>query len=368
MKIIQLVTKRQYRGAEVFASELSNMLGKKGHEIYFIGLYTPPENVLYASHSTNIDLNGRKRFVNFSLLFKLINTIRKIQPDVIQANGSDTLKYAVLAKKLFPRVKIAYRNISMVSSWTSGQSFKKKFNQWLFNHVDIVTSVSQESLNDLVKTYHYPIDQAKLIRRGIPEIYFEPSITRKRLLKEFPIDENDFILLHVGQFSLEKNHPFLIEVFEYILKRIKNVKLIFVGEGVGESKIRALVEQKNLNNRVILAGYKSNIQEILSGSDLFILGSTIEGLPGVILEAAMQSKPSVAVDVGGVGEILLNRKTGILIPTHAIGEFGDAVIELLLNHELRKKMGDNAYLYVKENFGLERSAEQFEALYKSLLN
>ena len=106
---------------------------------------------------------------------------------------------------------------------------------------------------------------------------------------------------------------------------------------------------------------------MLNGADLFILGSTIEGLPGVILEAAIQSIPSVAVNVGGVGEILMNGKTGILIPTHDATKFSEAVIELLQNKELRKKMGDNAYLYVKENFGLERSAEQFEALYKSLL-
>ena len=148
MKIIQLVTKRQYRGAEVFAAELSSILGKRGHDILFVGLYPPPKNVLSAQHSQNIDLNGRKRWLSIGLLLKLIRLIRNTRPEIIQANGSDTLKYVVMAKLFLPKLKITYRNISMVSSWTKGNSTKKKLNQLLFNKVDKVVLI--EPLHDLV--------------------------------------------------------------------------------------------------------------------------------------------------------------------------------------------------------------------------
>src|SRR4051812_29547527 len=98
MKILQLVTRRQYRGAEVFAAELSSMLSSHGHTVIYTGLYDPPANALVAEGSINKDLGGKKMFLNPWLLWKLIILIRTSKPDIIQANGSDTLKYAVFAK------------------------------------------------------------------------------------------------------------------------------------------------------------------------------------------------------------------------------------------------------------------------------
>lgn len=115
--ILQLVTKRQYRGAEVFAAELSGLLADAGHTVYSQD-YKAPANTLTARSVVNIDLDGSKSPFSVGLLFKLIKPIKKIKPDIIQANGSDTLKYAVFAKLVNPRLNIVYRNISMVSSLT----------------------------------------------------------------------------------------------------------------------------------------------------------------------------------------------------------------------------------------------------------
>src|SRR5687768_16412860 len=98
MKILQIVTKRQFRGAEVFAAKLSEELLKKGIEILFVGLYSPPQKCISVPGAVNLDLNGKNQFLSISLVRNLAKLIMAEEPDIIQANGSDTLKYAVAAR------------------------------------------------------------------------------------------------------------------------------------------------------------------------------------------------------------------------------------------------------------------------------
>ncbi len=367
MVILQLVTKRQYRGAEVFAASLSSMLAENGHKVLFTGLYKAPENVLTAKGAINIDLDGKKSAFSPSLLLQLIKLIRKEKPAIIQANGSDTLKYAVFAKLLNPSLKIVYRNISMVSSWSQEASFKRSMNRWLFKRVNRVTSVGQQSLEDLVKTYDYPIGKTKLIRRGIPQIKVDSKQSRKMLASEFGFSETDPLLIHIGQFSPEKNHAFLIECFQHVLEASSNARLIFIGEGIKLEEIRSLVKSHGLTQHIFFTGHRENVQELLAAGDLFILGSTIEGVPGVVLEAGMQSLPTIAVNVGGVGEVVKNSSTGILIEKHVPLTFSNAILSLLRDETTRKHLGENARQFVMEHYSLQNCLREFEQLYQGIL-
>src|SRR5687768_10410933 len=101
MRIIQIVTRRQRRGAEVFATQLSDGLASRGHEVFVIGLYPPPKDVLVPSGASAFDLTsvGRGR-LSASRIRELAALLKRHKPDLVQANGSDTLKYAVLARML----------------------------------------------------------------------------------------------------------------------------------------------------------------------------------------------------------------------------------------------------------------------------
>ncbi len=343
------------------------MLAENGHEVIFAGLYTTKENIISARGAENIDLAGKKTALDLGLLKRLIKLIKNRKPDIIQANGSDTLKYAVFAKVFIPKLNIVYRNISMVSAWTKQASVKRKVNAWLFKRVDRVTSVGQQSLEDLVRTYGFPLVNTKLIRRGIPQYHFDAAFARKKITDEFGFPATDFILMHIGQFSPEKNHIFLIDSFEKILSHKNNSRLIFVGEGKKFNEIRKLVADRKLTDNIFFTGYRENVQELLAGSDLFILGSTIEGVPGVVLEAGMQSIPTVAVVAGGVGEVVINDETGILLPQHDTVTFSKAVISLMENNSLRRKLGDNARKFVEDRYSLQQCLNQFEILYADIL-
>lgn len=367
MKILQLVTKRQYRGAEVFAANLSEELLKLGHEVLFAGLYSNDTNVLYVEGAKNFDLSEcKKEGISPRLVSNLARLIKAENPDVVQCNGSDTLKYMVAASYFTREIPIVYRNISTISEWLDS-ALKKRIYKYLFDHVDYVTSVGKESIKDLRDTFGYPEHKTAVIRRGIPFKEYEAEEAGRRLRNELGLQVTDNIAIHVGNFSPEKNHSFLLDLFSEIRNTHPDIKLVCVGNGVTFEKIKGEILERGLEQTIFLMGFRKDIPELLAGSDCFVLSSLVEGVPGVILEAAVQKKPSVATNVGGVQEVIRHNKTGFIIDDFNLKNFREALLELLENHKLRAQMGEEAYHLALEEFNPSRNAKRFEDLYNHLI-
>ena len=366
MKILQLVTKRQYRGAEVFAANLSAELIDLGHNLIFAGLYANDQDILFVEKADNRDLiEEKKGAFSIEVVRRLIILVKETKPDVIQCNGSDTLKYMVAASFFVPNIPILYRNISMISQWVKGRQ-KKVLYKALFKRIAHVTSVGNEALADFVRFFDYPEEQTSVIRRGIPLEEFNKEEAQSSLKKELKLNSEDFIVLHVGNFSLEKNHLFLVRVFASIRKKYPAIKLAFIGNGATFNEVKQEVSKRKLEATVFFLGFRQDIHKLLAGADMLVLSSRVEGVPGVILEAAAQKKPSVSTDVGGVREVLIHGKTGFIIQDFNEKEFENSIIELATNNQLRQKMGNESYNLVYQYFNPVRNAKKFESLYMKL--
>lgn len=116
---------------------------------------------------------------------------------------------------------------------------------------------------------------------------------RKRIRGKLEI-KDDFVLGHVGRFTYQKNHPFIIEVFEQMYKINRDTKLLLVGSGEDEDKIKQMVREKNLTEKVIFYGVSHCVEELLCAMDCFIFPSHYEGLGIVALEAQANGLPVVA--------------------------------------------------------------------------
>ena len=367
MKILHLVTKRQYRGAEVFAANLSAELIKLGHEIVFAGLYENHKDVLHVPGAQNIDLTGSKtKFFSPVVVKKIVTLIKKTEPDVVQCNGSDTLKYMVAASYFVPKVPILYRNISMISRWLIKKPNRLLY-QFFFRRVSHVSSVGKKAVDDFVLTCNYPKERTSVIRRGIPFEEIKEEQAREQLLSQVGLEKEDRIVMHIGNFSPEKNHLFLLDIFSDFQKTHPEVKLICVGDGILFDTIKDEVRNRGLERTVYLLGFRKDIPQLLAAADCFVLSSLVEGVPGVVLEAAIQKKPTVATNVGGVGEVLENGKTGFIINDFSQNHFSGKLVELLSDQRLRKELGENAYRLAMEEYNPGKNAKKFEDLYYSLM-
>ncbi|PKV63218.1 glycosyltransferase family 4 protein [Pontibacter ramchanderi] len=369
MKIIQLVTKRQYRGAEVFAANLSKELLKENIDIIFAGLYSPPDKALRVDGAQNIDLNGSKaKLVSWALLQNLLKLIKTEKPDIIQANGSDTLKYAALVKLFFPQIPVTYRNISIISTWIGGNKLKLAFYKRLFSPIDHITCVGHVAREDIISTIGFSAEDVSVINRGIPIQQIDKASARQRVRSSYGLAAQDQIIVHVGNFSPEKNHAFLIDVMEKLRAANPSLKLLLLGEGLLEDEIKAKVRDRRLSDTIFFGGFNSSVQDVIAGCDLFALCSLIEGVPGVILEAAAQKVPAIAVNVGGVSEVVRDGVTGVLVQDHDSDTFAENILSLLRDKSRMEKLSNAGFEMVKEEYDPKTNVHKFINLYKSLLN
>ena len=370
MRILHLVTRRQRRGAEVFAAQLADGLVQEGHDVLLAGLFAPSPDPLVPLLAPAQDLSGQAESrLSYGLLSDLIALTRSFQPDLVQANGSATLKYASLARTLSGgRWALVYRNISIASQWLRGPAHRM-LGQLLVRNVTHVAAVSRLSEEDFRRTYRVPPERTSTIPIGV-HVPLKPQLPgmRERLAGAAGIAPSSDLLLHVGSFSREKNHVWLIEAFSRILLRRPAAHLLLVGEGALQGRVEAEVAERGLQNRVHLLGTRGDVPTLIGGADLLLLPSTIEGLPGVILEAAAQAVPTVATNVGSVTEVVENNRTGAVVPLGDMTLFTTAVCRLLGNTAERQAMGNAAYRLVKERYSMEAVVRQFDQLYGRLCN
>jgi glycosyltransferase involved in cell wall biosynthesis len=371
MKILQLVTSRKSRGAEISAFLLSQELVKLGHELSWIGLYSvDPSEELYLANSENHDLNGNpNKKLDLKLVLDLRSIIKEINPDIIQANGSDTWKYAVLALIGNSKPKLVYRNISIMSHWVGKRPWIKLVYQLLAKRVDYFCSVGEIANHDIIDLLNLTKDKCGVIRRGISFESVDRNTGRSFLESTFGIHSDDFVLVQVGRLSTEKNFEFSIQLVKELIEDFPNLKLMIVGEGPEKTKLEFLVLEKEIQSSVLFLGYqKSNLSYILAGSDLMLLPSRVEGVPGVVMEAMINRVPVVAFGVGGVPELVKNGKTGWCIPPKYSQTFVQAIQEVIaMPEEAKQKILDQAYQLVTDHYSLPQVSLQFEQFYKSLL-
>lgn len=115
------------------------------------------------------------------------------------------------------------------------------------------------------------------------KLYYNENI-REKTRKELNID-NKFVVGHIGRFSLQKNHDFLIDIFNEIQKKQNDSILMLIGVGELQEQIKEKIDRLGLNNKVLMLNLRSDIQELLNAMDVFVLPSFFEGLPVVGVES-----------------------------------------------------------------------------------
>lgn len=356
MKILQLVQKKQFRGAELFACQLSNELTKRGHEVRMLAM----EDGEVALPFPEVEVLGMdtKSFFDQKATRKLAYIIQKWQPDMVQANAGDTVRLAVVSKWLYGwKSPVIMRNASTISQYMKGW-FRKAYYWLLVAKVDAVASVSQVSYNDFVHTFPGATSKIHLLPVGIDPGDFAHAI---------PATGYGNYILHVGGFTFEKNHAGLLRIFKQVLHECPDIVLLCAGDGPLLSDVKQMIEKEQLTGQVILLGRRSDIPSLIKGAKVFVLPSIIEGLPSVILEAMYCSVPVVAYDTGGISQVL-TPETGWLIPLQEEKIFSDTVIALLKNQDeyvdekcMRSKQ------VVEESFTLGQVTIKFEKVYQQLI-
>ncbi len=356
MIIFQLIQKPQKRGAEIFAAQLSGKLQELGHKVVLISLFEGVSDLPFSGEILYLNRPIKNRLFDVKGWSQLAHLVSKYNPDIVQCNAGDTLKWAILSKTLFGwKSVIVARNASMVSSYVKS-IFSKKWNEILYLKTDYIISVSEHSKMDLIQLYPFVKNKIEAIPIGIEQQKINEEV--------YEIQDNKLKhIIHVGGFTFEKNHIGILNIWEKLLKKRSDIALHLIGDGPLKEQIKSIVHEKDLSN-IFFHGWINNPLDYISKSDVLILPSTIEGLPAVILEAMYVKTPVIAYNVGGISEIINHNITGFLINDFNEEQFVKSICEVLdSNIENIKK---EAYELVHTSFLNNEIAKKFELKYQSI--
>ena len=201
-----------------------------------------------------------------------------------------------------------------------------------------------------------------IIKNGIEtEAFRYRQDVRIKIRSSLSFSSADFVIGHIGRFADQKNHIFLIDIFNEISKRLPNAKLLLIGapvdDGKIERKVRAKVNNLNLNDKVFFLGLRKDTADLYQAMDLFLLPSLYEGLPVVGIEAQCAGLPILFSDKI-TKEVKINDNVFFLPIDNAV-VWADKVVSL---HE-KSSNRENAYMnIIKHGFDVKMEAKRVEKL------
>lgn len=249
--------------------------------------------------------------------------------------------------------------------------------QHTIERADAVTAVSEflmkkahEELGIEREIHVIPnfIDVTKFSHLNGVRLYVESGCVGLRKEEEaVELNPEEKILLHASNFRKVKRVVELVEIMRIVVDHFPSARLIIAGDGPTRIEVERKIEALDLCNNIHLLGVKSNMQEIMCSADLFLLNSTLEGMPLVLLEAMSCGLPVITTPAGGIPELVRPGTDGVVTKGFDQEEYAQVIIEMLENDEKRKKFGEAGRKRVEESFSAERVVNMYEKVFESVL-
>ncbi len=209
-------------------------------------------------------------------------------------------------------------------------------------------------------------DDLTVISCGIDLNLYDPSSPVEPILVELKIPPGARVIGTAGRFEYAKGYPYLLQAFRSIYEKRPDCYLVCVGDGVLLPKIRSLAGELGIEDRVRFPGFVSKLPPVMNAFDVFVLASLYEGLGTVLLEAMALHKPVVSTAVGGTTDVVIDGKTGYLVPPRDPDKLAAKILELLDDPERRKMFGMQGRARVEQHYSVEVSNRKLLELYRKL--
>jgi glycosyltransferase involved in cell wall biosynthesis len=188
--------------------------------------------------------------------------------------------------------------------------------------------------------------------------------TKKEALRSVP---GEVVIGTIARLVWYKGLEDLLKAAALIVRRYPSARFLVVGDGPLRQALEEKARALRLNGTVRFLGAVPNASSLLPHFDIFVLSSLWEGMSNSLLEAMAAGKPVVATDVGGSPEVVIDGKTGFLVPPKDPEALASAILHLLADRELARNLGEAGRIRVESEFTLEIMVARLEELYDSLL-
>lgn len=374
LSILFLDTRPVRRGAQVFIQELKKQFEQS--DIYVRRIYLYREDDFEC-----LPLNERDQVLHFkdnhwmekwlffqpALYKKLAREIREFNPDIILCNGSRTLKYAALVKRLAPEVKAKwiYRVIDSARYWNNKTFTALIYRLFIIPAMDAAVGVSKQSLYDMVQHYRFKKPVIS-IPRAVDIDFFTSFQLPLGLRVNLGINEHAFVVLFLGNFTHQKRPDRFIEIIAEVRKTHPQIHGLMVGDGPLKKQMELFSQHLQVSHYITFTGYQQDVRSFIAISDLLMLTSDTEGMPGVVLEAAAMNKITIAGPVGGVAEFIDNNDNGYVVSSLNNENFAEKLKQVINDKDSLRRISNAAAEKVRCEFSIHKIYESYSRFFKDI--
>jgi glycosyltransferase involved in cell wall biosynthesis len=344
--IVQGLNRRRFEPAVVaysgrYGSDLEQQLDQAGVKTWFLGKGPGFDARTY---------------------YRLYRVFKEFQPDIVHTHVH-VMRYAFPSLVYFkPRLmihtvnNIAECEIEPRARWLQRLAYRSGV---------IPVAVAREVATSLKRVYG--IGNSLVVWNCIPtDLYASPQTPRDVWRAKHGFSKEDVLFVCVARFAPQKNHDLLLSAFAKGPASNPRAHLVLAGQGVLRAPLQVRVNQLGLTSRVHFLGLRTDIPDVLGAADIFVLSSDYEGNPLSVIEAMAAGLPIASTAAGGVPELLQNGKEGFIVQPGHSEQLSEAMVTLLADSDLRRKMGAAAAARAKGKFDVSAMVRAYEELYEEI--
>jgi len=352
--------------------QLSIQLEERGHKIQIFT--NSPLNKKITKRNGDIKISGYKstfKIGNTGIPIRMMINPKDYDLDLIHAHRGT--QFAPLAGFLHSKI----RNIPYVLTVHGITDYDRKFESLdktvalnLFSKIypemikrsSAVTALSEKAVNSCKYLKH--ADDLHIIPNGVNLPNSKLLANDNKIKERMGFNSSDIIILFVGSFVQSKNPDLLLKTFEELVHSYPHLKLVFLGEGPLNQKLRKYSKMKGLGDKVFFPGFVSGKKKehYYVSADIFCLPSSLEGYPLTILEAASFKLPLLTSDLEVNKALVKDGHNGLIFEDKNAKSLTKALEHLIQNEKLRKKLGNNAQ-ELAERYSWKKIVDRYEKIY-----
>ena len=374
IRILRIIARMNVGGPAIQISGLMKNLDSRRFEQLLVTGYCSDDEIDYLDeHAISIPilrvdgLGKRVHLLNdLQALLRIRKIIHEFKPDIVHTH---TAKAGFLGRLAVLSIRRRVLTVHTFHGHLLHSYFGKLkengiilIERLLAKFTDALISVGEKVRDELLLARIGEITQFHVVGPGL-EISDIPS--RSVATKSLGILESEFTVTWIGRAVAVKAPHRILEVAQECQEREINARFLFVGNGPLEDDLQRIAGENHLNIQFL--GWQTEIETILSVSDLVILTSLNEGTPVALIQAQMAGVPVLATSVGSTSEVMIHGTTGFAVPYSKV-TFANIIEDFLRNPRKIQEFGSSGKSYVLSKFSLENLVKAHEELYTKLLS
>lgn len=349
-------------GQEIRILAESQAFVEKG---YGVTIASDPHGQLF-ERATDAGINtvpiSMHKGIDLRALKKLIQIIRNHNIGIVHTHSSVDARYGGLAARITGRPVVRSRHLSTL--------IKRSPLSWLLymKLADRVITSAESIRQEMIHRNRMSSEKIIAIPAGIDEKKFSLDRDLPDIRSKLGFSDSDFVIGVVAVIRSWKGHKHLIDAVNLLKNRIPNIRLLIVGDGPIRTEIEQKIVQDGLGDHALLTGHQVDPAPYIKAMDVAILPSysneaTSQSLP----QAMAMKRPVISTNIGGLPEVVIHEKTGLLVPPSDTESIATAIQRLFDEPKLRTELSESGYRHVLEHFTFSHMIDKTESVYRSIL-